>query len=143
MLKALFIGAGISLLASAAMAATYGTAPAKAGMAPAMATSSTGAPAKFGVTTMGKAWVDMQGMALYTFDKDTATKSACTGKCAVEWPPLMVGVGAKASTGWTMVALADGGKMWAYKGHPLYTFLEDKKPGQVTGDGKDGFHLAK
>jgi predicted lipoprotein with Yx(FWY)xxD motif len=45
--------------------------------------------------------------------------------------------------GWTVVVGMDGSKMWAYKGHPLYTFIEDKKPGQVTGDGKDGFHLAK
>ena len=145
MLKTLFLGASISLLASAAMAASYGTAPAKMGTrnaAPATMASSSRAPAKMGITTMGKAWVDMRGMALYTFDKDTATNSACVGKCAVEWPPLKVGSGVKASAGWTIVVRADGSKMWAYKGHPLYTFLEDKRPGQVTGDGKDGFHLA-
>ena len=28
-------------------------------------------------------------------------------------------------------------KMWAYKGHPLYTFIDDKKAGDVTGDNKD------
>ena len=35
--------------------------------------------------------------------------------------------------------------MWAYDGHPLYTFVEDKaKPGDITGDGKGGvWHVAK
>jgi predicted lipoprotein with Yx(FWY)xxD motif len=32
--------------------------------------------------------------------------------------------------------------MSAFKGMPLYTFLDDKKAGDVMGDKKDGFHLA-
>jgi predicted lipoprotein with Yx(FWY)xxD motif len=146
MLKALFVGIMISSLAGGAMAASYGSAPAKTGAtmsAPAAMAMSSGAPAKIGTTSMGKAWVDLNGMTLYTFDKDTATKSACNGKCAVEWPPLKAAAGAKPLKNWTIVARADGSKMWAYKGHPLYTFVDDKKPGDVTGDNKDGFHLAK
>jgi len=146
MLKALFVGIVISSLAGSAMAASYGSAPATTATsksAPAAMATTAGPPAKLGKTSMGKAWVDLQGMTLYTFDKDTATKSACNGKCAVEWPPLKVAAGAKASHNWTIVTRADGSKMWAYKGHPLYTFIEDKKPGDATGDGKDGFHIAK
>jgi predicted lipoprotein with Yx(FWY)xxD motif len=48
-----------------------------------MAATSAGAPAKIGTTSMGKAWVALTGMTLYTFDKDAATKSACNGQCAV------------------------------------------------------------
>ena len=34
--------------------------------------------------------------------------------------------------------------MWAYDGHPLYTFVEDKAPGDVKGEGKGGvWHVAK
>ena len=34
--------------------------------------------------------------------------------------------------------------MWAYDGHPLYTFIEDKAPGDMTGEGKGGvWHVAK
>ncbi len=100
-------------------------------------------PAMMGKTSMGQAWVDAKGMALYTFDKDTGGKSMCVLKCAIEWPPLAVAADGKASGEWTIVARDDGSKMWAYKGHPLYTFVEDKKAGDVTGDNKDGFHLAK
>ncbi len=100
-------------------------------------------PAMMGKTSKGQAWVDAKGMALYTFDKDAGGKSMCNDKCATEWPPLAVAAGGKAAGEWTIVARNDGSKMWAYKGHPLYTFIDDKKAGAVTGDNKDGFHLAK
>jgi predicted lipoprotein with Yx(FWY)xxD motif len=32
--------------------------------------------------------------------------------------------------------------MWAFKGQPLYTFVDDKVAGDVTGDNKDGFKVA-
>ncbi len=99
-------------------------------------------PGMMGTTTMGSAMVDAKGMALYTFDKDANGKSMCNGDCAVEWPPLMVAADGKATADWTIVTRDDGSRMWAFKGHPLYTFVDDKAPGQVTGDNKDGFHLA-
>lgn len=105
--------------------------------------AATSEPAKMGDTSKGKAWVDIKGMALYTFDKDKGGKSICNDKCSVEWPPLAVTAGAAASGQWTIVTRDDGSNMWAYAGHPLYSFVDDKKPGQVAGDGKDGFHLAK
>lgn len=100
-------------------------------------------PAMMGKTSMGQAWVDAKGMALYTFDKDAGGKSMCNDKCATEWPPLAVAAGGKAAGEWTIVVRNDGSKMWAYKGHPLYTFIDDKKAGEVTGDKKDGFHSPK
>jgi len=100
-------------------------------------------PAKIAVTDKGKAWVDTKGMTLYTFEKDTKTKSKCNDKCAVEWPPLAASASDKASGKWTIIKRDDGTLQWAYSGHPLYTFVDDKKPGDVTGDGVDGFHLAK
>ena len=37
----------------------------------------------------------------------------------------------------------DGGKQWAYKGKPLYTFHKDEKPGDVSGDGVNNvWHIA-
>ena len=101
------------------------------------------APAGLVASGTGKIWVDAKGMTLYTFDKDTvAGKSMCNDKCATEWPPLMAAAGATASGDWTIVTRDDGSKMWAFKGHPLYTFLDDKAAGDVTGDNKDGFKVA-
>ncbi len=103
------------------------------------------APAKVADSSKGKIYVDAKGMSLYTFDKDSAGKSACNGKCAENWPPLMTSADAKASGDWTIVTRDDGKKMWAYKGKPLYTFKKDTKAGDVTGDGflNGAWHLAK
>ncbi|HVE49822.1 MAG TPA: hypothetical protein VNG69_09435 [Casimicrobiaceae bacterium] len=89
--------------------------------------------------------VNQSGMTLYTFDKDAAGKSNCNGPCATNWPPLMAGADAKAMGDWTIVTRDDGGKQWAYKGKPLYTWVKDTKAGDKSGDGfaNNTWHIAK
>jgi predicted lipoprotein with Yx(FWY)xxD motif len=101
--------------------------------------------AKMGDTAKGKAFVDSKGMTLYTFDKDSAGKSACNGPCATNWPPLLVADGEKPGPDMSVVTRDDGKKMWAYKGKPLYTFIKDTKPGDANGDGflNGAWHVAK
>ena len=36
---------------------------------------------------------------------------------------------------YTVITRADGMKQWAYKGKPLYTWVKDTKPGDMTGNG--------
>jgi predicted lipoprotein with Yx(FWY)xxD motif len=112
----------------------------------ALPTTSDGRPAAVGVagTGLGNVLVDRQGHTLYLFERDSATMSACTGPCAVNWPPLrvrgttLVGSGAKASNvGRT--ARPDGISQLTYNGHPLYTFVNDKKPGDTNGEGINAF----
>lgn len=107
-------------------------------------------PAMTADSSLGKILVDANGMTLYTFDKDTkgATMSACTDKCIAAWPPLVAPAGAMAEGEWTIVDVTDkdgkAGKMWAYNGMPLYTFVKDKAKGDVTGDGVGGvWHVVK
>ena len=101
-------------------------------------------PAKVSETSKGKTLVDAKGMTLYIFDKDSAGKSACNGTCATNWPPLMVAAGANASGDWSIVTRDDGSKQWAYKTKPLYTWVKDMKPGDVTGEGvaNNTWHVA-
>ncbi len=88
--------------------------------------------------------VDPQGMTLYTYDKDGDGMSSCTGQCAQNWPPLVAAAGAMAEGEWSLVKRDDGSMQWAYDGKPLYTFVNDQKPGDVNGDGKLGvWHVAK
>lgn len=99
------------------------------------------APAKKGPTGV---WVDAKGMTLYVFDKDAGGKSVCNGPCATNWPPLMAGADAKAAGDWTVITRDDGSKQWAYKGKPLYTWVKDTKPGDMTGDNVNNvWHVAK
>jgi predicted lipoprotein with Yx(FWY)xxD motif len=101
------------------------------------------APAKTGDTAKGKALVDGAGMTLYWYDRDSAGTSNCTGVCANNWPPFHAPADAKPLGEWTVVARKDGGKQWAYKGKPLYTFYNDGDPGDVKGDGVNNvWHIA-
>ncbi len=112
-------------------------------VAASVAFAQTAAPAKVADTSKGKALVDAKGMTLYTFDRDTAGKSACNGQCAQNWPPLMAAANASASGDWSVVTRDDGSKQWAYKGKPLYLWVKDTKPGEVTGDGVNNvWHVA-
>jgi predicted lipoprotein with Yx(FWY)xxD motif len=77
--------------------------------------------------------VDPKGMTVYTFDKDSDGKSACTGRCAENWPPVTPGA-ATPSEPFSVITREDGSKQLAYHGKPLYTFVKDKKPGDKAGD---------
>ena len=103
------------------------------------------APTKTGTSAKGPVLTNDKGMTLYTFDKDSSGKSACNGPCASNWPPLMASADAKPADGYTVITRESGGKQWAYKGKPLYTWKNDKKPGDITGDGflNGAWHIAK
>ncbi|WP_425285001.1 COG4315 family predicted lipoprotein [Bauldia litoralis] len=101
-------------------------------------------PAKTMETSLGAVFADANGMTLYTFDKDKPGESNCYGDCATNWPPLMADEGAMAEGEWSLVERTDGTTMWAYDGMPVYTWINDTKPGDVTGDGVGGvWHVAK
>ena len=104
-----------------------------------MANAQTPAKTSDGVLT------NQAGMSLYTFDKDSAGKSACNGPCATNWPPLTAEADAKPSGDYTIITRDDGTKQWTYKGKPLYTWGKDQKPGDKTGDGflNNQWHVAK
>lgn len=103
------------------------------------------APTKTGDSAKGKVLTNDQGMTLYVFDKDSPGKSACNGPCATNWPPLMASAGAMSMGDYTIVTRSDGSKQWAYKARPLYNWKNDKKPGDITGDGmlKGAWHIAQ
>jgi predicted lipoprotein with Yx(FWY)xxD motif len=113
----------------------------------AIASSATSKPAtvKTGTSALGRIVVDGQSHTLYLFEKDKRGKSACSGACATNWPPLLTkgkpkaGAGAKAALLGT-TKRADGSTQVTYNKHPLYTFVGDKgKRGATTGEGLDAF----
>jgi predicted lipoprotein with Yx(FWY)xxD motif len=79
----------------------------------------------------------MNGMTLYTFDKDVAGsgKSMCNGSCAQNWPPLAASSDSKSGGDWGVITRDDGTKQWAWGGKPLYFWSKDEKPGDTKGDG--------
>ncbi len=101
-------------------------------------------PAVTAETAKGKTLIDAKGMTLYSFDKDSAGKSVCNGKCAENWPPLAA-ASTEALGEWSVVTRDDGSKQWALRGKPLYTFIKDTKPGDAVGDGfmNNAWHIAR
>lgn len=93
---------------------------------------------------LGKIIVNSKGLTLYDFHKDKGGKSACYGACEQAWPPLTsegepeAGEGAMASKLGT-TERKDGTLQVTYAGHPLYTFVEDKKPGEANGNDSSAF----
>jgi predicted lipoprotein with Yx(FWY)xxD motif len=95
-------------------------------------------------TGLGKILVNSSGRTLYLFKKDSRGKSACAGECAKFWPPLRVSGKPTAGGGLSAGKLgtirrADGTRQATYNGHPLYTFLQDSRPGQTHGQGLTAF----
>jgi predicted lipoprotein with Yx(FWY)xxD motif len=83
--------------------------------------------------------VDSQGMVLYWFVPDTSSKSNCSGQCAIYWPPVKGPLTAGSGVTGTLATItrSDGSTQATYDGHPLYTYIGDKSPGQNTGNGKN------
>jgi predicted lipoprotein with Yx(FWY)xxD motif len=95
-------------------------------------------------TTAGKVLATPGGMTLYTYDKDVQGVSNCYGDCAQYWPPALGDATSKEADYLTLVARTDGTKQWAANKKPLYTFVKDKKPGEVKGDGVDNvWHVVR
>jgi len=94
-------------------------------------------------TDMGAVLTDKNNMTLYTFDKDGEGVSNCYDGCAQKWPPLFADAD-EAEGDFTTIDRKDGTKMWAFKGQPLYFWVGDSEPGDMSGDGVGGvWHVAK
>jgi predicted lipoprotein with Yx(FWY)xxD motif/plastocyanin len=87
---------------------------------------------------LGAFLADDQGRSLYLYTKDTPNTSNCYDKCEQAWPPLFTQGAAKAGDGVDASLLGtttrkDGSIQVTYNGWPLYYFVKDQKPGDVTG----------
>jgi predicted lipoprotein with Yx(FWY)xxD motif len=88
------------------------------------------------------------GNALYTFDNDTATSSACETGCTDNWPPIVVQPGYTVQAGgheedFSTITRSDGSLQLTYYGKPLYNYAGDASATDANGDGLFGkWHLA-
>jgi predicted lipoprotein with Yx(FWY)xxD motif len=86
--------------------------------------------------------VDAKGDPLYTYKPDTATTSFVSGQLAVLWPPLVATTAKPGGGAGSLTTVnTSNGRQLAYRGHFLYTFVQDQ-PGQVTGQGVQNFFVA-
>ena len=129
--------AAVSAVSIAALA-LLGVAVVSAGGSP-VAAADVGATLKTvkvgGVDVLANA----DGLTLYWFAPDTTTSSKCFGSCAVYWPPVSgspaAGPGVTGKLG--TIKRPGGGLQATYDGHPLYTYIGDRGPGQANGNDLD------
>ena len=138
--------AAVIPLTALALASCGGGGGGEATASPTPPKTASGGPATVGVASsgLGQILVDSSGRTIYLFEKDSGTRSACSGACASAWPPVRangkptVGGGADASLVAT-TARADGNPQVTYNGQPLYLYQGDEKPGDTNGQGLTGF----
>ena len=95
-------------------------------------------------TSLSTILVDPRGRTLYLFEKDRKGKSACTTACLSYWPAFTSRTVPRAGTGvrQSLLGLAKpqhGLRQVTYAGHPLYSFVGDKRAGQTNGEGLSNF----
>jgi predicted lipoprotein with Yx(FWY)xxD motif len=147
----LVTGCGSSSDSSTGGGGAYGGKGSAAGDSPTSSEAGGGTEAANGtvvsvgsVPGLGRVLVDAKGFTLYDFHKDKGTKSSCYGGCAQVWPPLTTAGEAEASNGAMSSKLgttkrSDGSLQVTYAGHPLYTYVEDRKPGDSKGNDFSSF----
>lgn len=90
----------------------------------------------------GRILADSRGKTLYLFTEDRRGRSRCYGNCERLWPPATVSGRPTAGPGLTaklrVVRRRDHTRQLVYNGHPLYTLVADRRPGQVNGQGYSG-----
>lgn len=87
--------------------------------------------------------VDGYDMSLYLSLKDKPGQSNCTGDCLMTFKPLIASGRVVAGSGVASNKLGilihkDGSRQVTYAGAPLYTYVDDAKPGDINGQNLDG-----
>ena len=147
----LAVGAGAAASTAAGASGPYGSSAVHASTATMKPVVSAQGAAKMATvhtatsTVNGKTetiLVDAAGLPLYYYPADTAKKSLVSGELARLWPPLLSSHPTASSTLGKLTALkVAAGHQVTYKGHFLYTFIEDSA-GHVTGQGVSNFSVA-
>jgi predicted lipoprotein with Yx(FWY)xxD motif len=88
---------------------------------------------------MGTYLTNGNGMSLYEFASDSASKSSCSGQCLTYWPPVTGTPTAGSGVTASLLGTISGTNQVTYAGHPLYMYAGDKSAGDTTGQGSDNF----
>jgi predicted lipoprotein with Yx(FWY)xxD motif len=90
----------------------------------------------------GEILVDPSGMSLYMYTKDEPSVSNCYDSCAAAWPPLLTSSDPTGPdgilSGLGTTTRKDGTLQVTYNGMPLYYWIQDKTPGDTTGQNVGG-----
>jgi predicted lipoprotein with Yx(FWY)xxD motif len=98
--------------------------------------SGSGAVSTRDVTDVGTVLVDSAGRTLYFADEEADGSISCVDACLDFWAPAAPDGDLPSDIDGLDVITRDdsGDQQLTFDGAPLYTFTQDRSPGQVTGD---------
>ena len=134
----------LGIVLAAVGAATMLVAAAQAKVSSTSRVRAGGAVVALRKTAIGSLLVDSHGRTLYLFEKDRNGVSMCNTACLSYWPAFTSRATPRAGKGVQQSLLRlsrahNGVRQVTYAGHPLYTFVGDKRAGQTTGEGLNNF----
>jgi predicted lipoprotein with Yx(FWY)xxD motif len=99
-------------------------------------------PSQFEVVSVatGRLVTLKSGFSVYTWDRDGANKSTCTGTCLQTWEPVLAPDYAHPSGDWSIFERAPGIKQWAFRKKPVYSYILDWKARAMDGGDEPGWH---
>jgi predicted lipoprotein with Yx(FWY)xxD motif len=129
--------------ATLVLAAACGTSTAAPGGGSSPAKSASGDALGVATTSLGPVLVNSKGFTVYMLTADSPGHSTCSAQCLQYWPPVPGPAGTSSAKG-INAALAvtkstSGASMLTAAGWPLYTFVKDQAPGDITGEGVQTF----
>jgi predicted lipoprotein with Yx(FWY)xxD motif len=91
-------------------------------------------------TSVGRMLATDDSYAVYAFDGDSATATACVGDCLRRWEPVLAPALARAEGEWRILERAPGVRQWVYRGQPLYRYRHDLDTWSQLGSDEPGWH---
>jgi predicted lipoprotein with Yx(FWY)xxD motif len=88
----------------------------------------------------GRMLTDHTGYSVYASDGDDVNTSNCYDACLEVWEPVLAPERALPRGEWSVVERAPGIKQWAFRGEPLYTYINDPQARGVIGSDVPGWH---
>jgi predicted lipoprotein with Yx(FWY)xxD motif len=82
--------------------------------------------------------VNLRGLSLYSLSAERKGRFICTDStCLSLWKPLLIARGKRPAGAASLgtVKRPDGKRQVTYRGRPLYRFTEDRRRGDVRGEG--------
>jgi predicted lipoprotein with Yx(FWY)xxD motif len=146
-----FVAVSVGAVAVAALAAGCGSSGSSSGSSPSSPTAGERVPGPSGSSTglhtenspYGQILVNGSGRTLYLLTADNGSQSSCYAECASIWPPdtqAGAATGGKADSAKVgTTTRTDNSQQVTYNGHPLYTYAQDSKSGDVNGQGLNTF----
>lgn len=91
----------------------------------------------FQETDLGPVLTNENGMTLYSVASDpkVIARTTCDAECArTHWTPVVAAPEATPLGNWSPEVAEDGSRYWTYLGRRVYTFNNDRTPGDTKGD---------